>query len=159
MADGSRVHTYHVNVEWTGNRGAGTVSYRGYGREHVISAPGKPSIPGSSDPSFLGDAARWNPEETLVASLSTCHQLWYLHLCAEAGVIVTGYVDAAVGEMEERGSQGGRFVSVTLHPKVTIKAGCDAVMAADLHHDAHVKCFVANSVNFPVLCHPQIVSA
>jgi organic hydroperoxide reductase OsmC/OhrA len=76
-------HTYEVVVDWNGNHGTGTSDYRAYGREHTISVGAKPPIPGSSDSAFRGDPARWNPEELLVASLSACHQLWYLHLCAK----------------------------------------------------------------------------
>ena len=104
-----REHTYELVVDWNGNRGTGTSDYRSYGREHTISAGEKPPIPGSSDAAFRGDAARWNPEELLLASLSTCHQLWYLHLCADAGIRVLAYRDASTGTMSETaGSRGGR---------------------------------------------------
>jgi len=158
MAGDLRRHRYEVTVEWTGNLGEGTASYTAYERSHSVRAAGKTPIAASSDPSFRGDPARWNPEEMLVASLSACHKLWYLHLCAQSGVIVTDYVDSAVGEMEEQGEQGGRFVLVTLHPCVTITAGGDEALAAALHQSAHEKCFVANSVNFPVICRPRIIA-
>jgi organic hydroperoxide reductase OsmC/OhrA len=114
----ARAHTYAVTVAWTGDRGEGTRNYRGYGRDHLLSAPGKPDIAGSSDPTFLGDSSRWSPEELLVGALAACHQLWYLHLCAEAGVVVLGYADAATGRMAETAGGGGQFEEVMLHPKV-----------------------------------------
>ena len=92
-----RRHVYTARIEWSGNLGFGTSSYRAYSRDYRISAGDKPPIEGSSDPAFRGDARRWNPEELLVASLSTCHQLWYLHLCAEAGIVVTAYHDEPSG--------------------------------------------------------------
>lgn len=153
---GQRSHRYGCTVEWTGNTGAGTRSYSGYSRDHLICAPGKPSLGGSSDPAFRGDAARYNPEELLVASLSSCHMLWYLHLACEAGVVVTDYRDEPVGEMVEDATGSGHFTRVTLRPAVTIAAGGDAGLAARLHADAHARCFIANSVNFPVVCHPTI---
>lgn len=153
-----REHRYTVTVIWTGNLGNGTANYRAYSRNHEIAAVSKPSIPGSSDPAFLGDASRWNPEELLVAALSTCHKLWYLHLAAEAGIIVTAYTDQAEGVMEERSDGSGRFTQVTLRPNVTVTAGSDAERAHALHHVAHDKCFIGNSVNFPVLCQPKIVA-
>lgn len=153
-----REHHYNPTVVWTGNTGTGTSSYKAYSRDHVIRVSGRPDIPGSSDPAFRGDAARHNPEDMLVASLSTCHMLWYLHLAAEAGVIVTGYRDAPVGIMVEDRERGGWFERVTLNPEVTIAAG-DAATAAKLHGAAHAKCYVANSVNFPVLCQPRILTA
>src|SRR4051794_21674027 len=127
-----RAHRYQVTVEWTGNTGTGTAGYRTYERRHEIGAPDspKPDIPGSSDPAFRGDAARWNPEELLVASLSACHQLWYLHLCADAGVTVLAYRDHATGTMvEDPATGGGRFVRVVLRPQVTIRAEDDAGLA------------------------------
>jgi organic hydroperoxide reductase OsmC/OhrA len=158
LAGSGRRHSYRIELSWTGNRGPGTISYRGYSRDHVISAPGKPDIAGASDPAFLGDATRWNPEEMLVASLSACHQLWYLHLCADAGIHVMVYEDHAVGEMEEITEIGGRFVSVELRPRVTVPQGSDVRLAEDLHLEAHGKCYIANSVNFPVTCAPVITT-
>lgn len=158
MAPSGKSHTYTVSVAWTGNLGSGTSSYKAYSREHVISAAGKPDIPGSSDPAFRGDAARYNPEETLLAAISTCHMLWYLHLAADAGIVVTGYTDAPVATMVEDAERGGWFTGATLLPRVEITRG-DAQLARDLHHTAHAKCFVANSLNFPVTCEPTIVAA
>ncbi len=154
-----RQHTYSVSIEWTGNTGRGTESYKGYSRNHIIRAGAKPDLQGSSDAAFKGDAARWNPEDLLVASLSACHQLWYLHCCAVNGIAVQAYSDMASGVMTEDQAKGGFFTKVTLHPRVTIRAGDDAALALRLHHDAHEKCFIANSVNFPVECEPVIVKA
>lgn len=151
-----REHRYSVTVEWTGNLGVGTSGYRTYDRRHDISVAGKPTILGSSDPAFLGDPARYNPEDLLVASLSACHMLWYLHLCADAGIVVTEYRDQAEGVMEEAGNGAGRFTSVTLKPEVEVKLGADLDKAQALHQQAHAMCFIANSVNFPVRCEPAI---
>lgn len=148
-------HAYAVTVRWTGNTGRGTSGYGDYGRDHVVEAVGKPPLAGSSDPAFRGDASRWNPEELLVASLSACHQLWYLHLCAVAGVVVTAYEDRATGAMTEDARGGGFFTEVVLRPQVTIAAG-DATQALALHERAHAKCFIANSVNFPVRVEPRV---
>jgi organic hydroperoxide reductase OsmC/OhrA len=153
MAHGE--HTYRVSVQWDGNRGTGTSGYRAYGREHVIRAGGKPDIPGSSDPAFLGDAARWNPEDLLVASASACHELWYLHLCADAGIAVLAYLDEAQGTMLDS-PEHGRFKEIVLRPRVTIRAGDDPELAERLHHVAHERCYIANSVNFPIRCEPVI---
>lgn len=145
-----REHHYSVSVQWVGNTGSGTSGYKDYRRDYTIAAPGKPAIPGSSDPAFLGDSQRWNPEDLLVASASACHKLWYLHLCADAGVVVVAYQDDAQGTMTE--AEGGRFTQIVLRPRVTIRAGHDAALALRLHHDAHEKCYIANSLNFPVRC-------
>lgn len=143
-------HTYKVAVEWTGNDGTGTSNYRAYRRDHSIVCEGKPAIQASSDPAFRGDPTRYNPEELLVASLSSCHMLWYLHLCAVNKVSVIEYQDAAAGTMEERADGSGAFVRVLLRPSVKIRAGDDRAKAMALHHEAHRMCFIANSVNFPV---------
>jgi organic hydroperoxide reductase OsmC/OhrA len=149
-------HHYDIRVTWTGNRGAGTATYKAYGRDLVISAAGKPAIPGSSDPAFRGDASRYNPEDLLVASLSACHMLWYLHLCAAHGIVVTAYEDAAQGRMIEKADGSGAFAEVTLCPVVKIAADADETKALVLHEEAHRFCFIANSVNFAVKHAPQI---
>jgi organic hydroperoxide reductase OsmC/OhrA len=151
-----KVHTYTCLLTWTGNRGAGTASYAAYVRDHVLSGTGKPDLPGSSDPAFRGDASRYNPEELLVASLAGCHMLWYLHLCADAGVTVLAYRDEPRGTMVEDAQKGGYFTKVVLRPQVTIAKGSDAAEARGLDASAHQKCFIANSVNFPVDCKPEI---
>lgn len=154
-----REHRYTPVVTWTGNTGRGTSGYRDYSRAHLISVAGRPDVPGSSDPAFRGDGDRHNPEDLLVASLSSCHMLWYLHLAAEAGVVVVGYRDAPVGVMVEDRERGGWFERVTLNPEVAVAAGSDVAAATALHEAAHGKCFIANSVNFPVTCRPIIVVA
>jgi organic hydroperoxide reductase OsmC/OhrA len=152
----SHPHRYRVDVEWTGNRGSGTDGYRNYSRNHVIRVPGKPDLAGSSDPTFRGDATRHNPEDMLVAALSTCHMLSYLHMATVAGVVVVAYDDSAEGTMLTEGD-GGRFTEVVLRPVVTIRADSDATKALAAHETAHHACFIANSVNFPVRCEPRIV--
>ena len=149
-------HHYESTVRWTGNKGTGTSAYRAYSRDHEIVSSGKPAILASSDPAFNGDATRYNPEVLLVAALSTCHMLWYLHLCAVNKVVVLDYEDRASGTMEETEDGGGRFVEVTLRPEITVTAESDIETAKRLHHDAHEKCFIANSMNFPVGCEPVI---
>ena len=151
-----KAHHYRIGVIWTGNSGSGTSSYTAYRRDHEIIAQGKPVIPGSSDPSFRGDPARYNPEELLVSTLSTCHMLWYLHFCAVSGIVVTAYEDQAEGTMIEQENGAGRFEEVVLHPSVRVRSGADRKMCESLHEKAHSFCFIANSVNFPVRCEPAI---
>lgn len=177
----SRQHTYAVFVTWVGNRGTGTSGYRDYGRDHEVTtgaagaaglagaigptgadgtagAAVPPPIAGSSDRAFRGDPSRWNPEQLLTAALSQCHMLAYLHLCATAGVVVTAYRDHAVAVMAEDGDGGGRFTEAVLRPHVTVSTVTEIEKARALHHDAHEKCFIANSVNFPVR-HEPVVTA
>ncbi|MDX1981824.1 MAG: OsmC family protein [Bryobacteraceae bacterium] len=145
------MHRYRVVTNWTGNLGTGTSAYRAYSRDHEISGDGKTApIRCSSDPAFRGDGQRYNPEELLVAALSTCHMLWVLHLAADAGIVISDYRDEAEGEMEEQ------FQSVTLRPKMTITDGARIADAEAIHHRAHELCFIARSVNFPVRCEPEI---
>ncbi|REC94809.1 OsmC family protein [Kushneria indalinina] len=144
-------HQYQVTVLWQGGGDTGTTGYHDYGREHELRAPGKAPIAGSADPAFLGDKGRWNPEELLVGSLSACHKLWYLHLCAEAGVVVLAYEDHAEGEMD---AALGRFTRVNLRPHITLSGESCEQRALELHDKAHDKCFIAASVNFEVNCQP-----
>ena len=154
----ARTHTYEVTVTWTGNRGTGTSGYRDYDRAHEVSADGPVAIAASSDPAFRGDAGRWNPELELTAALSQCHMLWFRHLCADAGVIVTSYADEARGSMAEDADGGGRFTEVVLRPRVTVASDSMLEAAAALHAEANAKCFIANSVTFPVR-HEPVISA
>jgi organic hydroperoxide reductase OsmC/OhrA len=153
----SNEHHYETMLEWTGNLGTGTSAYAAYSRNHVITSPGKEPIEGSSDPTFRGDPSLWNPEQLLVASLSACHQLWYLHLCAVARVVVTRYEDRAEGSMATTPSGDGRFTRVILRPRVWITPASNAETARRLHDEAHHKCFIANSVNFDVVHEPEIL--
>lgn len=146
----AKQHQYEIKTTWTGNTGEGTSGYRGYERSHVISAANKPDIPGSSDPAFRGDKTRYNPEELLVASLSTCHMLWYLHVCTDAGVVVVDYTDTAKGTMVETADGGGHFTEVTLYPSVVVADASMVEKANALHQKANQLCFIANSCNFPV---------
>ena len=150
-----RQHQYQVRVQWTGNDGNGTESYHGYRRDHVITSGEKRQIDGSSDPSFRGDPGRYSPEDLLVASLSSCHMLWYLHLCSVNQVNVLSYEDTASGIMREGDDGSGAFVGVRLKPTVKIRAGSDRAKAVALHDEAHRFCFIANSVNFPVEVVPE----
>lgn len=149
------LHRYTVRVTWTGNDGVGTSSYRSYRRDHQISHEWNSSIAGSSDPVFRGDPNRWNPEQLLVASLSQCHMLWFLHLAAEAGVIVVAYEDNPVGEMKLNPDGSGQFTVVTLRPSVTVEAEDMTSAAQDLHSAANRMCFIAQSVGFPVTHEPE----
>jgi organic hydroperoxide reductase OsmC/OhrA len=151
-----RTHGYDVSVAWTGNSGTGTSGYRAYSRNHDVRADGRPVIEGSSDPLFRGDPARWNPELELTAALSQCHMLWYLHLCAAAGVTVVSYTDDAHGSMAEDDDGGGQFTEVVLRPRVAVASPDMIETAVGLHEEAHAKCFIANSVNFPVRLRPVI---
>lgn len=152
-------HQYETHVAWTGNLGEGTKTYRSYKRNFTLTAPGKPELLGSSDHAFRGDADRYNPEDMLVAALSSCHMLSYLHLCAINDIVVVAYEDAATGTMEERPDGSGAFTRVQLNPKVTISTESAADKAKELHHKAHELCFIANSVNFPVENSPTILKA
>ncbi|MBM7504321.1 OsmC family protein [Agromyces aurantiacus] len=148
-------HHYAIEVEWQGDRGTGTSSYRAYGRGHAVRAEGKlHEIAGSSDRAFHGDRERWNPEELLLAALSECHMLSYLHVATLHGVVVVEYRDAATARMLEDGRGGGRLVEAVLRPRVTVADASMRELAASLHHEASEKCFIAASVNFPVRHEP-----
>jgi organic hydroperoxide reductase OsmC/OhrA len=147
-------HQYKATITWTGNSGTGTNSYKTYDRAHEINVNGKPTIRASADPSFRGDQARYNPEELFLASLSSCHMLWYLHLCAEAGVVAVEYTDNATGTMIETENGSGYFAQVTLYPNVVVSDESMISKANELHHEANKYCFIANSCNFPVNHHP-----
>ncbi len=152
-------HHYRLRTTWTGNRGSGTTGYRDYDRSVTVSVDGKPNIAASSDKPFRGDPSRWNPEDLLLAALSQCHLLAYLHACVTVGVVVVSYRDDAAGTMVEDGRGGGAFTEVVLRPRVEVAdpAMVDAAVAA--HAQATAWCFIANSVNFPVRHEPVVTVA
>ena len=155
-----KTHTYKIKVAWTGNEGVGTLNYKSYNRNHSISANEKyDDILGSSDPSFLGDKSRYNPEDLFLSSLSSCHMLWYLHLCSVHKIIVTDYVDNATAVMEETKNGSGRFKEVILNPVVTIKNKELTEKANALHTEANKMCFIANSCNFEIGHNSKVVIA
>ena len=146
----TKLHDYQARIEWTGNTGSGTSGYRDYERSHTIRVPDKSVIEASSDPAFCGDPERYNPEELFLASLSSCHMLWFLHLCSMEGVVVTEYSDDATGVMEEQPDGSGRFTLVTLRPVVTVSEERMRPKLPSIHQEANKKCFIANSCNFEV---------
>jgi organic hydroperoxide reductase OsmC/OhrA len=150
-------HRYALTVRWTGNLGAGTSSYRGYSRDHDIEIPGLPVLRGSADPTFHGDRQRYNPEQLLLAALSQCHMLSFLHVAVKHGVVVTGYEDRAEGLMRTNRDGSGQFEAVTLKPRVTVAEAAHPALLEELHAEANKVCFIARSVNFPVLHEPTAV--
>lgn len=149
------IHRYTATTTWTGNTGSGTATYRGYARDHDIAIQGKPTLEGSADAAFRGNAGRWNPEDALLGSISACHMLWFLHLATDAGWVVETYQDAAEAVMDMNSDGSGQFSSATLHPSVTISKGDPALLEA-LHHKAHEMCFIARSLNFEITCEPSV---
>lgn len=150
-------HDYTTRVIWTGNRGAGTAHYRAYDRTWDIAVPGKPVVPCSNDPLLGGDPTRMNPEDLLLSALSACHMLWYLHYASDAGLAVQSYEDRPIGRGEVGPGGAGRFVCVTLQPRIGLPRGSDLALAEAIHHRIHEVCFIARSVNFPVDYAPVFV--
>lgn len=149
----AKQHHYKVAVSWHDNNG--TSGYNSYSRDHIITVAGKHAIDANSDPSFRGNPAKYNPEELFLASISNCHMLWYLHLCAVNGVIVLSYEDNARGTMEEQTDGSGKFTGVTLHPVVIVSSKEMIQKAEELHSEANKYCFIANSLNFAVTHQPD----
>ena len=143
-------HHYALNIRWTGNAGNGTSGYKTYERSHIISGPNKPEIQASSDPPFRGDPLKYNPEELLLASASSCHMLWYLHFCSSEGVIVTAYEDSPSATMTEDETGNGKFTEIKLRPHITVKSGDMIHKAESLHSKANEFCYIANTLNIPV---------
>jgi organic hydroperoxide reductase OsmC/OhrA len=151
-----RTHTYSIRNEWTGNNGKGTAAYTAYSRNHKLGAPNKAaSIECSSDPLFRGDPARYNPEELLLGAISGCHMLWFLHMCADAGIVVNRYIDNATATMDEEGSGAAQFREAILSPVATITDSSRLREADRLHENVHKMCAIARSVNFPVIVRPR----
>ena len=119
-------HRYSLHTTWTGDRGTGTSGYRDYDRAVTIEIDGKPALLASADKPFRGDPSRWNPEDLLLASLSECHLLSYLHACVQAGVVVVGRTRTTRRASWSRtGAAAGAFREVVLRPQVVVARGID----------------------------------
>ncbi|MGB5820975.1 MAG: OsmC family protein [Saonia sp.] len=151
-------HKYNSSVIWTGNKGKGTLNYEAYDRSHSILLDGKPEISCSADPEFKGDKTKYNPEELLLSSLSSCHMLWYLHLCAESKIVITEYIDKPTGTLLENIDGSGHFTEVILNPRVVVAKNSMIEKASELHKKANELCFIANSVKFEVFHHCECSS-
>jgi organic hydroperoxide reductase OsmC/OhrA len=150
----AKEHEYTCRIDWTGNRGDGTRTYRGYDRTWDVVTPGKPTIHCSNDPLLGGDPTLPNPEDLLLASLSSCHMLWYLHLTSSAKIVVHSYTDDPIGVGEVHPDGSGQFLRATLRPTIVVAEGTDIRQAEAIHHEVHRYCFIARSVNFPVTYAP-----
>ena len=144
------LHNYRAAIIWSGNQGSGTSNYKDFERSYHIQIENKATILGSSDPAFRGDRTKHNPEELLLAAVSSCHMLWYLHFCSENKIIVTDYIDNATAILEETERGNGKFIAIALHPTITITEKSMIEKATELHAKANEYCFVANSLNLIV---------
>ncbi|MFJ5696489.1 OsmC family protein [Arthrobacter sp. NPDC093139] len=152
-------HHYSLTVRWTGNRGSGTSSYREYSRDHDVEIPGLPVLKGSADPTFHGDRSRYNPEQLLLTALAQCHMLSFLHVAVRHRVVVLSYEDHASGLMRLNRDGSGQFETVTLRPHVTVADPVHVALAEQMHREANAVCFIARSVNFPVVHVPVTTTA
>lgn len=153
----AKEHHYHLKTIWTGNTGKGTSSYRSYERSLTVSVENKVDLLCTSDTAFNSEKTKHNPEELFLASISSCHLLWYLHLCSENGVVVHDYVDFAEGTMIETADGGGHFTQIILCPTIVVGALSMIEKAHALHQEAHKLCYIANSCNFPIVHKPTIL--
>ena len=146
-------HLYRASLDWSGDTGAG---YEAYSRTHTIRIAGKHELILAADPMFRGDPSLHNPEDLMVAALSSCHLLTYLALCARARITVLAYTDEATGTLALTRDGGGQFTEVVLRPEVIVAEASMIDKARALHAAAHKYCFIASSVNFPVRHEPAV---
>ncbi len=152
----SKTHDYAARLRWDGNLGDGTRTYTGYGRDYVVTIAGKQDLRNSADPMFRGSADLHNPEDLFIASISGCHMLTYLALCAKHKINVVAYEDSISGILELTPDGGGKFQQVMLRPTVTITDAAKQDQASKLHNDANRLCFIAQSCSAPVHHEPTI---
>ena len=148
------------HVAWVSWADDGGFASGGYSRAHEIRFDGGAVVRGSSSPSVVpvhSDPAGVDPEEMLVASVSACHMLWFLNLAQEAGLLVTGYKDAAEGRMARVGRGRMAITEIVLRPQIDFEGGAPDVAALErLHHEAHERCFIANSIKAEVRIEPAL---
>jgi organic hydroperoxide reductase OsmC/OhrA len=150
--------TYTADVLWEIN--GGDFLGNRYSRRHLIRFDGGLEVPGSSSPHVvplpMSDASAMDPEEAFVASLSSCHMLWFLSIAAKRKFSVTRYRDTASGVMEKNAEGKLAMTVITLRPGVSFSGERTPTRAEidQLHHEAHDACFIANSVKTDVRCEP-----
>ena len=149
----SRVHTYATRLEWSGSTAVG---YDGYERGHSVrAAPAEAELELSSDPTFLGDPARLNPEQLLVAAASSCQLLSFLAGAARARIDVLQYSDDAEGTMDE--SDRPAWVQrIVLRPRIAVGPGTDENRVRRLVQLGHDHCFIANSLRSEITIEAEI---
>jgi organic hydroperoxide reductase OsmC/OhrA len=149
-------HSFRIHLTWEANEG-GTIAEKGYSKNYNLKGDGiDSSILGSSAPAFMGSENRYNPENLLIGSLASCHMLWFLYLAKMANINVIHYKDEPNGILQLEGSQG-RFIEITLMPQITITDQTRINDVKRLQEKAHEKCYIANSVNFPVKVEPNVI--
>jgi organic hydroperoxide reductase OsmC/OhrA len=152
-------HTFETTLAWPADAAQNLPPDPAFSRSSLLAAPGKPVIVASSPAVFGGDAARYNPEEMLMLSLSQCHLLTYLAIAAKKRMSVLKYEDRVTGTLGIGASGKMQMVDVLLRPRVTVAKGTSLANAQALHEKAHANCFIANSVNFTVRNEPSIIEA
>ncbi len=161
-ASSSSSTSYTAHVIWQRGEADAFVEQR-YSRRHTLRFDGGAEVAGSSSPHSVplpySDASAVDPEEMFVAALASCHMLWFLSLAARGGHVVQRYSDDASGVMARNGEGQMAMTVVTLRPQVEFGAGTapDVDKFAALHHDAHARCFIANSVKTEVRCEPVLL--
>ena len=145
---------HHATVTW--QRTTPDFGYETYRRDHLVTFGGGVRLEGSAAPEYRGDAQKPNPEEQLVAALSSCHMLTFLAVCARKGIVVDAYDDAAEGALEKNAEGRLAVTRVELRPRVRFGEGTavDAETLASLHAAAHRGCFIASSVKTVVTVDP-----
>ena len=144
-------HLFKASINWTSSQNQQQSEKKFYSKSHKIKLEGKPILIVSAAKAFKGNPELYNPEDLLLSSLVSCHMMSYLYVCSQNGIEVLEYSDNAEATLEVSPDGSGRFVEVTLNPKITISNSNQIQQALDLHQKANQLCFIANSCNFPVL--------
>jgi organic hydroperoxide reductase OsmC/OhrA len=142
---------HHITLDW--QKGEAAFTYEAYTRNHTIGfKDGQESLAASASPTYLGDGSKADPEDMLVAALSSCHMLSFLAIAARKKLTVMSYQDDAVGFLE---NEGGKLwiTRVILRPRVEMDADTETLM--QIHHLAHEACFIANSVKTEITVEPR----
>lgn len=150
-------HRFACHTVWRGEM-AEPVDPKSWRRDHVVEMAGKPPLEGSSSSAFFGDDAKHNPEDLLVAALSSCHMLSFLSASARARLRIVAYEDRAEAVLSQQGANF-RFTEAKLRPRITVAREEDLPKAREMNELARKICFVANAVNFPVRDEPEFLVA
>ncbi|WP_159022904.1 OsmC family protein [Formosa sp. L2A11] len=147
---------FHINNSWSLEEATSTKKEGGSLKTHQVFLEDGKRLDVSAAKPFKGDASKYNPEELLMAALSSCHFMSYLYVCEQAGISILEYSDSVEGFLMLNNDGSGAFTKVTLNPKVKIESESQKQLAEDLHKKAGALCFIANSCAFTIEYKPKI---
>ncbi|MHC5202267.1 OsmC family protein [Myroides sp. LJL119] len=150
-------YEFYANLSWPISHDTGSEKGKQI-KNHLIEISGKSDLQISAAKEFKGDPFLHNPEDLLLSSLMSCHMMSYLYACKQNNLVIDSYQDSGKATLELHLDGSGKIIQVDLYPRVVVQRSNEIDLAQELHKTASKLCFIGNSCNFPIYCHPTVVS-